>query len=144
MRIASLRVCTANFLKILAKCECTVTCEIPKVSAISLFERCSPASPRISCSLRLNLAISGGSPEVRKCSSKAFSASAHSADEPLAALFKVLRMDDIGLVLQTKPMAPAFNADFTEAMARRERADQTRLNRQRTAWEKGRTDPENK
>jgi len=38
----------------------------------------------------------------------------------------------------------ALNADFTEAMATRERADQTRLNRQRTAWEKGRTDPENK
>jgi hypothetical protein len=38
----------------------------------------------------------------------------------------------------------ALNADFTEAMATRERADQTRLNRQRTAWEKETTDHENK
>jgi hypothetical protein len=37
-----------------------------------------------------------------------------------------------------------LNVDFADAMAMRERADQTRLNRQRTAWEKGRTDPENK
>jgi len=29
----------------------------------------------------------------------------------------------------------ALNADFTEAMATRERADQNRLTRQRTAWE---------
>jgi len=29
----------------------------------------------------------------------------------------------------------ALNADFTEAMATRERSDQSRLNRQRTAWE---------
>ena len=30
----------------------------------------------------------------------------------------------------------ALNADFAEAVATRERADQWRLNRQRTAWEK--------
>ena len=36
----------------------------------------------------------------------------------------------------------ALNADFTEAMTRRERADQWRLNRQRTAWEKQTTEPE--
>jgi hypothetical protein len=36
----------------------------------------------------------------------------------------------------------ALNADFTEAMATRERADQWRLNGQRTAWEKQSTDPE--
>jgi len=29
----------------------------------------------------------------------------------------------------------ALNADFTEAMATRERSDQSRLTRQRTAWE---------
>jgi len=29
----------------------------------------------------------------------------------------------------------AVNADFTEAMATRERSDQSRLTRQRTAWE---------
>jgi len=29
----------------------------------------------------------------------------------------------------------ALNADFTEAMATRERSDQNRLTRQRTAWE---------
>jgi len=35
----------------------------------------------------------------------------------------------------------ALNADFTEAMATRERADQWRLNRQRTAWEKQTAEP---
>jgi len=38
----------------------------------------------------------------------------------------------------------ALNADFTEAMATRERADQWRLKRQRTAWEKHSTDTEEK
>lgn len=34
----------------------------------------------------------------------------------------------------------ALNADFTEAMAARERSDQSRLTRQRTAWEQKSTD----
>lgn len=34
----------------------------------------------------------------------------------------------------------ALNADFTEAMATRERSDQTRLTRQRTTWEEKRAD----
>jgi hypothetical protein len=38
----------------------------------------------------------------------------------------------------------ALNADFAQAMATQERADESRLRRQRTAWEKGRADLESK
>jgi len=37
----------------------------------------------------------------------------------------------------------ALNADFTEAMATRERTDQSRLTRQRTAWEEKSADGNN-
>jgi len=38
----------------------------------------------------------------------------------------------------------AFNADFSAAMATRERDDQSRFKRQRTAWERANTDPDRK
>ncbi len=43
--------------------------------------------------------------------------------------------------VQLEEIRAALNADFTEAMATRERADQWRLNRQRTAWEKQTAEP---
>ena len=38
--------------------------------------------------------------------------------------------------VRTEEIRAGLNADFAEAMAKREREDQERLERQRTAWEK--------
>jgi hypothetical protein len=42
--------------------------------------------------------------------------------------------------VRVEEIRAALNADFTEAMATRERSDQSRITRQRTAWEEKSTD----
>lgn len=67
-------------------------------------------------------------------------------------LIRVLqRMDSVGILskqemkvyeVRVEETRAVLNAHFAEAMAVRERADQARLNRQRTAWERQNTNRE--
>ncbi len=69
-------------------------------------------------------------------------------------LIRVLqRMESIGILskqdmkvyeVRLEEIRAAFNADFSAAMATRERDDQSRFKRQRTAWERANTDPDRK
>ncbi len=69
-------------------------------------------------------------------------------------LIRVLqRMESIGILskrdmkvyeVQLEEVRAAFNAQVSEALATRERDDQSRLKRQRTAWENANTSPNRK